>query len=246
MSNESANIDQVFRELEAGHQPDLSAMNQHWLRMKELVAANAIHDTGDSGSSLFKPGLWIGTGLIAVTALVTIFIYRSKPKQTAAPSTYKEVALPAQKASDTLPVIKSTETKMPHPSRRRITSGSAPTVQNSLPSTSVSSSRSKGGIVQSYPVKKNELPNPVTPITESTGKAMDTIYLKPPKKRTRATPASLTGYPVKAESSGRIQVDTVKSAIPVKTKNLMLYALSPFQKKWLYTLPHSLTPFINP
>lgn len=246
MSNESANMDQVFRELEAGHQSDLSAIDQHWQEMKELVAANVTSGTGQTGSSLLQPGLWIGTGLIAVTALVTFFIYRSKPKQIATPSAYKEVARPAQQATDTLPVIKSTETKMPRTSRRKVTPGSAPVTEKTLPAAPESSYTAREGTVQSYPAQKNESPNPVTPITGETEKARDTVYLNPTTKRTRTIPAKLTAYPVKVESSGRIQVDTVKSIIPVKPKKLMLYAPSSFQKRWLRTLPHSLTPFINP
>lgn len=227
MSNESANMDQVFRELEAGHQPDLSAMDQHWQEMKELVTANGISGTGKTGSSLLQPGLWIGTALIAVTALVTFFIYRSKPKQIAAPSAYKEIARPAQKAPDTLPVIKSTEIKIPRTSRRGIAPASAPITEKTLPPAAVSSSQQKESFVQSYPVK-------------------DTIFLNPANKKVRTIPIKLTAYPVKVESSGRIQVDTVKSTIPVKPKNLILYAPTPFQKKWLRTLPHNLTSFLNP
>lgn len=227
MSNESANMDQVFRELEAGHQPDLSAMDQHWQEMKELVTANGISGTGKTGSSLLQPGLWIGTALIAVTALVTFFIYRSKPKQIAAPSAYKEIARPAQKAPDTLPVIKSTEIKIPRTSRRGIAPASAPITEKTLPPAAVSSSQQKESFVQSYPVK-------------------DTIFLNPANKKVRTIPIKLTAYPVKVESSGRIQVDTVKSTTPVKPKNLILYAPTPFQKKWLRTLPHNLTSFLNP
>lgn len=227
MSNESANMDQVFRELEAGHQPDLSAMDQHWQEMKELVTANEIPGTGKTGPSLLQPGLWIGTTLIAVTALVTFFIYRSTPKQIAAPSAYKEIARTAQKAPDTLPVIKSTEIKMPRTSRRGIAPASAPITEKTLPPAAVSSSQQKESLVQSYPVK-------------------DTIFLNPANKKVRTIPIKLTAYPVKVESSGRIQVDTVKSTIPVKPKNLILYAPTPFQKKWLRTLPHNLTSFLNP
>ncbi|MBP7555818.1 MAG: hypothetical protein KA821_06120 [Chitinophagaceae bacterium] len=245
MSNESANMDQVFRELEADHQPDLSAMDQHWQEMKELVTANGIPGTGKTGSSLLQPGLWIGTTLIAVTALVTFFIYRSKPKQIAAPSAYKEIARPAQKTPDTLPVIKSTEVKMPRTSRRGIAPGPAPITEKTLPPAAVSSSQQKESLVQSYPVKKNESPNPAIR-NEQTDKPRDTIYVNPANKKVRTIPIKLTAYPVKVESSGRIQVDTVKSTIPVKPKNLILYAPTPFQKKWLRTLPHNLTSFLNP
>ncbi len=249
MSNESANMDQFFRQLEAGDQPDLSAMDQHWKQLKEL-AVHTAPTAGSRGSSLLKPGLWIGAGLIGVAALVTLLIYRSETENTSVPSVSTETIKPVQKTTDTLPVIKPTDAKMPRAGRRSATPGTATVAESTekpQPVPSVPASIPKDNIVQSYPVKKNESSNLTLRTNGNTGNIKDTIRLNPVNKsRRRTTPVDIISHPVKVESSGRIQFDTIKSAIPVKSPNLVLYTLTPAQQKWLRTLPHNLTPFINP
>lgn len=250
MSNESANMDQFFRQLEAADQPDISAMNQHWQQMKELVAANTTPSSDNAGSSLLKPGLWIGAGLIGVTALVAVLINLSKTKETPISSASTEIIKPVQNLTDTLPVIKPAEAKTPRISRRKAITGTIPATENaekSLPAISAPASLPQGGIIQSYPAKKKESSNSALPVNGNTGKVKNTIRLNPVNKnRQRTTPVDINSYPVKLNSSETIRFDTIRSAMPVKPTKLVLYTLSPAQKKWLRTLPHSLTPFINP
>lgn len=246
MNNETANMDQLFRQLEAGDQPDLSAMDQHWQQLKELAAVPAAPPAGSTGSSLFRPGLWIGAGLVGVAALVAVFIHQSG--EVSVPSDFTAIK-PVQKTTDTLPAIKPADTKIPRTGRRRATSGTASVAENtekSLPAPSVPTTLPQANAVQDYPVKKKESSNPTLRVNGNAGKASDSIVLKPIHKRTRTTPVDILSYPVKVEPSGRVQFDTARSVIPAKPTNLVLYSLSPFQKKWLRTLPHSLTPFINP
>lgn len=251
MSNESANMDQVFRELEAADQPDLSVMDQHWQQMKELVAVNtAPSSPGNAGSSLLKPGLWIGAGLIGVTALVAVLIHRNKTKEAPISSASTEIVKPVQSPTDTLPVTKPVEFKTQRISRRRATPVTTPATGNAekpLPAISAPASIPSEGIIQSYPAKKKESSNSSLPVNGNTGKVKDTLRLNPVNKnRERTTPVDISSYPVKFELSGAIRFDTIKSTIPAKPANLVLYTLSPSQKKWLHTLPHSLSPFINP
>jgi len=248
MSTESANMDQSFRQLEAGYQPDLSTMDQHWQQLKESITVST-PPSDSTGSSLFKPGLWIGAGLIGAAALVTVLINQSK--KAAAPLVPVVVTSPQQTPADTLPVTKPAVVKMPRTGTRRVTSGSAPAAENTGKVQRITAAPvtvPQDNIVQPYPGQVSEPPNRAIHIKTDAGKVKDSIYLTPVNKNRKRSPGGVLHLtqPVKNESNGRIQFDTVKSPVPSHTSNVLFYTLSASQQKWLRRLPGNLTSFINP
>lgn len=248
MSTESANMDHFFRQLETGYQPDLSAMDQHWQQLKELTSVST-PPSGSTGSSLFKPGLWIGAGLIGAAAWVIVLINQSK--KVAAPPVPVAVTSPRQTSADTLPVTKPAVVKMPRTGTRRVTSGPAPVAESTDKIQRITATPApvpQDNIVQPYPGQVSEPPNRATHIKTDAGKAKDSLYLTPVNKNRKRSPGGIIHLtqPVKNESNGRIRFDTVKSTVPAHTTNVFFYTLSASQQKWLRSLPGNLTSFLNP
>lgn len=250
MSREPVNMDHFFQQLEAGSQPDLSAMDQHWQQLKQLAAAGTATPPANGSSFFLKPGWWIGIGLVGTVALLSLFLYR--PGTPSAKPVSAEISKPEKPAIDTAPTGSSAPKKVRSSTRRTTNSSfSDPSsVVKKQAAPSVPAANTGDGTVQAPPspasVKSESLPT-LIPIKPGNGRVRDSVLTKPPAQpRQRNGVLHLNSAQPVIDSSNVIQLNAPGSKKPVDIPNSTIYLTTTRQQQWLQSLPRVLIPFTHP